>query len=102
MTVTVTPLYPPLSAALWYASVAVYARGGCQLAAFALAWRMQGLGRVYGWHAVASGLTSATAFSAGWWEAGMLFGLMGAGCGVLWRRERGARLNAESAGLNAE
>ena len=86
ITMTMASPYPPLSAALWVASLAVYARGACHLAA-ALA-RGSALRRVLGWYAAASGLTSVTAFSVGWWQAGVLFALMGAGCAGLWVRER--------------
>lgn len=93
MTVTMTleSPYPPLSAALWVTSLAVYARGACHLAAWAVTRRMQGLGRVYGWYSLASGLVSATAFSVGWWQAGLFFGVMGPVLGVLWQRERNYR-----------
>jgi hypothetical protein len=80
------PRYPLLSCALWVASLSVYVRGACHLTV-TLA-RGRPLGRVLGWYAAASGLVSATAFSVGWWQAGALFAVMGAGCGVLWVRER--------------
>jgi hypothetical protein len=104
MTVTMAfaPPYPPLSAVLWVASMTVYVRGACHLAVFAIARGGKPLGRVYGWYALASGLTSVTALSVGWWRAGVLFGVMGAGCGLFWRRERTAGLNAASDGPDAE
>lgn len=83
-----SPALPLLSAVLWTASVAVCARSTCVLAVFVLARRDDLFGRVLGWQGASFGLVSATLVSAGRWEAGAVWGIMAAGCGMLRRRER--------------
>lgn len=83
---TMAPRFPLLTALLWVASAAAYVRGTCHLAVALV--RNRPLGRVLGWQAAAAGLVSATAFCAGWWQAGVFFGVMAGACAVAWRRER--------------
>lgn len=83
---TMAPRYPLLTALLWAASAAVYARGTCHLAVALV--RNRPLGRVLGWQAGASGLVSATAVCAGWWQAGVFFAVMAGACAVACLRER--------------
>lgn len=83
---TMAPRYPLLCDVLWVASAAVYTRGTCHLAVALV--RNRPLGRVLGWQAAASGLVSATAACAGWWQAGVFFAVMAVACAVACRRER--------------
>lgn len=86
--ITVTPVFPLLSGALWTASVAAVARSACHLAAFAVTRGEQCAGRVYRWQAAAFALASALLLSVEAWQAAVPFGVVAAGCGVLWRQER--------------
>jgi hypothetical protein len=88
ITFTVAPVFPVLSAALCLAALVSGTRSTCLLAVFAFTWRTELFGRVCGWQAVTFGLLSATLFSVELWQAGALFGVTAAGCGLLWRRER--------------
>lgn len=86
--ITVAPVFPVLSWALWAASVAAVARSACCLLAFALARGEQGAGRVYRWQAAAFALGSALLLSVEAWLAAVPFGVAAVGCGALWRQER--------------
>jgi len=86
--ITVAPLYLPLTAALWVASLAAIARSTCHLAVFAVTRKEQCARRVYGWQAAAFGLGSALLLSVEAWGAAVAFGAVAAGIAVLRRRER--------------
>ena len=88
MTVAMASPFPVLSAALWFASVAVSARSACRLTVFIAVQRAELAGRVHAWQAAAFGLTSATLLSVETWLYGVLLGVVAAVCAGLWRRER--------------
>ena len=85
---TLTPLFPLLSLALVAVSMAATAWSACLLAVLAFCGRRELLRTVSGWPAVTCALVSATLLSTGTWQFGVLFAVLAAGCGVLWRRER--------------
>lgn len=94
--ITVAPVLPLLSCALWAASVAATARSACCLLAFAVTRNEQCAGRVYRWQAAAFALASALLLSAEAWQAAVPFGVVAAGCGALWRQERNQRKRPET------
>ena len=88
MTVAMASPFPVLSAALWFASVAVSTRSACHLTVFIAVQRAELAGRVHAWQAAAFGLTSATLLSVEMWLYGVLLGVIAALCAGLWQRER--------------
>ncbi len=88
VTLTLTPLFWPLTLALAVASATAGARATYLLVVL-VCGRRELLGKTAGWQAVTVALLSAVLFSAGTWQFGGLLAALAWACGFHWRRMRG-------------